>query len=158
MKKLEGGGDTPKHDKTKSDTTIIATGINPNFKTPTIHKTPNKTILLPKNRTSTPNNSTYDLSSCPKCPNDNIPGGKMILCEGDCEEWFHYECLGWGEDVELDNFTCEDCLTKLHTKMVNMLTPIPKNENQKIIVEYPAGRGEKIIIQSTPKKGGGSCC
>ena len=79
----------------------------------------------------------------------------MILCEGDCEEWFHYECLGWGEDVELDNFTCEDCLTKLHTRMVNMLTPIPKNENQKIIVECPAGRGEKIIIQSTPKKGGG---
>ena len=109
----------------------------------------------PKKNESASHYSTYYISSCLKC-SDLIPEEKMIMCERDK---FHYECLGLEEEVEIDNFTCDDCITKLHTKMVNMLTPIPKNESQKIIVDYPAGREEKIVIQSTPKKGGGeSCC
>ena len=48
-------------------------------------------------------------------------------------KWLNFKAL-------IDNFTCDDCIKKLHTKMVNMLAPIPKNESKKLVIEYPAGR------------------
>ena len=142
----------------------IATSTSPvkNTKTEIIYgdeeKGGEQTLTQIKNNTLinteyTQNTTNFGITSCPKCP-DEIPGGRMIMCD-ECHEWFHFICLGIDERVEVEDFNCNKCLEELHTKMIQMLTPIPKMGDEKVIVENPGGRDENIVIQSTPKKGGG---
>ena len=129
------------HDKSVVEVSkTIATSTSPvkNTKTEIIYgdeeKGGEQTLTQIKNNTLinteyTQNTTNFGITSCPKCP-DEIPGGRMIMCD-ECHEWFHFICLGMDEGEEVEEYNCNVCLEELHTKMIQMVTPIPKMGGRK---------------------------
>ena len=47
-------------------------------------------------------------------------GGELLICDGDCLQAFHVECLGFSEPPETAKWYCDDCKKKQKQKIAKL--------------------------------------